>query len=294
MLDTRNRRKRFDPPDFDARKDGQVKRQDITPRDIVWFSALQTHGTLPSTYIHAFGGGSYKGTLTRLKQLYHASYVVRPRDQRRSDRANYQPVSYQLADKGWDILERKGIADSLTTSFRGHTLHQFMVSCLTASIHLSCIKHGITYISQEEIFRDARCARKELTLPFEKSIIKPDQFFGIRYADEKVRFFAVEAERAEKSMARYVEKLRPYDAIIQSRTFRSEWGIPNMRVLVFTASPSRTRKMMEPLEGLLNQDHFLFRHKEHFDVQWLVPPVMHDLFEEPWATTGGEFDISRA
>ena len=294
MLDTKNRRKRFDPPEPDQDKDGLVNRKDLGPRDIVWLSALQTHGTLPSTYLHAFGGGSYKGSLERLKQLYHSGYVTRPRDQRRSDRANYQPVSYQIADKGWGILERKGLMDTYTASFHGHTLHQFMVSCLTASIHLACRSHGLIYLSQEDILSDARCTRKELSLPYNGSIIKPDQLFGIKYADDKVRFFAVEAERAEKSMMRYEEKLRPYDAIIQSRIFRQEWGIPNMRVLVFTATNNRIRRMMEPLDGLFNPDHFLFRHKQQFEEQWIVPPVMSDMLEEPWITTTGTFDISRA
>jgi hypothetical protein len=288
MKDTLGRRKRFDPPDPTE----EVVR--IKDRDLAWFRALQTHGTLPSTYLNAFGGGGHKGTLRRLMELYHDGYVTRPSDQRRSDRAKYQPISYQLGEKGWRILERRHLVNTYTASFRGHTLHQFMVSCLTASIHLACQKHGVTYLSQEDILSDARCTRKELSLPYNGSIIKPDQLFGIKYADDKVRFFAVEAERAEKNMTRYEEKLRPYDAIIQSRIFRSEWGIPNMRVLVFTATPSRTRKMMEPLDGLLNPENFLFRHKDYFEEQWHVPPVMTDLLEEPWTTTTGDFDISRA
>ena len=41
-------------------------------------------------------------------------------------------------------------------------------------------------------------------------------------------------------------------------------------------------------------EYFLFRHKDYFEEQWHVPPVMTDLLEEPWLTTKGDFDISRA
>lgn len=288
MRDALGRRKRYDGSEPTG------ARVILTDRDITWMLALQTHGMLPSHYLHGFGGGSIKGTAQRLTVIHHeGGYLARPEQQRHTDRARYQALTYQLAPKAEALLHRRGLSTRHTASFRGHTAHQFMVSCLTASMELACREAGLRYISQEDIFRDVRCMRKSLSLPCQGTEIVPDQLFGIGYGDGKARFFAVEAERAEKSMTRYEEKLRPYDAILGDRIYRTAWGIPNLRVLVFTASEARITAMMEPLDHCLRADQFLFRAKPHFAGAWEVPPVMTDLLHEPWQTTKGMFFINR-
>jgi hypothetical protein len=65
--------------------------------------------------------------------------------------------------------------------------------------------------------------------------------------------------------------------------------------------------MMQPLENVFNPDSFLFQtaytrkegaddlySKYYFEHEWWAPHVMEELLTEPWTTTKGDFDISRA
>ena len=303
MKDALGRRKRF------GGSEPTGARVMLQPRDEKFFCALQTHGMLPSHYLHVFSGSTLepktekqkqlsqviKSTSQRLTQLHHdGGYTLRPEKQKAGDNNKGQLCTYELAPKAIEYLQIHDLANRYSASFDGHPSHQFGLSCVTASIQLAAERKGFRYISQEEIFRDARCTSKKLELNVSGEKIKPDQLFGIRYKDGAVRFFAVELERSPKGSKRYEAKLQPYDTIINKRIYRDAWGIPNLRVLVPTVSQVRVDLMKKQLDTLANKEHFLFRSKSFIAADWEVPPIMYDLFDDPWQTVNGYFYIDRA
>ena len=186
MRDPLNRRKHFG-----GRDPQEIVR--LTPRDLDIFAVLDRHGWLPTPYIAELISRPRKKVRERLNVLYHAGYLYRPSQQQDAFNARYQSYTYALDVAGRKILGNR--ANRFATPPGGWALHQYMTSCLTASIELSCRKHGFEFISQETILGSKGCTDRKLELLTRTKLI-PDQLFGIRYPDGRARFFALEADRA--------------------------------------------------------------------------------------------------
>lgn len=309
MRDALGRRKRYDPPEHDPKRDAKTLK--ITDNDRTIFCALRDHPQLPTTYLHLFLGKTLepktpkqvemsqiiKSTTQRLSQLYYHGYLSRPEKQKAGENNKGQICTYALDARGTTWLQAEDLWSLYASSFKGHPSHQFYLSCVTASIHLATKRTpSVEYITKEQIFERENCPVKKLELEVNGETVKPDELFGIRFRDgEKGQtlYFVVELERAEKSSKRYREKFHPYNTIIKQRIYKDAWGINNLRVLVPSASRTLIEIMKEQVKDLDASGHFLFKHHRVIAKEWEVPPIMYDFYDEPWQTVGGEFWINR-
>jgi len=279
-------------------------------RDVRIMEVLQRHGPLPSTYLHAFVGGYENTFKDRLTKLYNepntphgGSYLDRPWQQSQSFNARYQPLMYEITTHGRMLLETHGKRDQYAPPPSGQYVHRFMTSTLTASIELACQKHGLRYISPEEILSHPKCVNRTLQLPVPLlgMTLIPDQLFGIEY-NGKFRFFALEADRNHETINSerlaknsYGRKIHAYREVFATSLYRSHWGLPNLMMLTVTTNNHHMRSMMEYVKTHAGDTSpFLFKVKEEFGRHWKVPPLMFDLLETPWLRTDGTFDIAHA
>jgi hypothetical protein len=240
------------------------------------------------------------------------AYLTRPQQQFASYNARRQPIIYDLAAPALTALaERSRFARYARTD---PFLHRFMGATVSASIRLAAENHGCRYGTKEDIFTHPKCpeattnAPNPLALPIWSATagkcLVPDDLFVIQYPGSKPRFFAVEIDRRTESIASdtaktaYGRKLHGYIAAIKNRLYHRHWGIPGLTVLTVATNPVHLRHMLRYFQSLNEPqlaNHFLFKSKSHFGANWEVPPIMHDLFAEPWITGDRrEIAISRA
>lgn len=260
----------------------------LSDTDIPILAALLRHGMLPSNYLLEFAPHtSIKTVGVRLTKLRHELGLVRLVE--RQEESGYrlsQHLTYQLTKAGTAVLAERDITHTYAQTPNGWQTHALMTACATASIELSTKKHGHTFIDQETILQDERCTHKQLSLPVGKTTLIPDQLFGVRYG-EKVRFFALEADRASEDTTRIDTKLSKYEDVYRHQTYKL-WGIPNLTMLYFTTGPKRAKNFL----AKARDKQYLAAHHPYF-ISWRVPPVMYELFENPWQSPTGEFRIDR-
>ena len=286
----------------------------LTPKDLALFAVLQRHGSLPTSYLHAFTAGAYNGHQKRLTKLYNerdtlhgGAYLERPWQQFQSFNARYQPVIYELTDAARLALADDDRRDRYAQPITGHYVHRFMTACITASIELAAVAAGFRFISQEEILRHPKCpestrrSKNPLALPALSSTLIPDQLFGIEY-DGKFRFYALEADRNHETIASrelaknsYGRKIHAYAEVFASQSYRTMWGLPNLLVLTVTTNPAHMNGMIDYVKSVAPDTRpFLFKCKADFGRDWRVPGVMPDLVSEPWQRAGSAFSLSHA
>lgn len=129
-----------------------------------------------------------------LRKLFDGQMVYKPRQQRETESADAHHHVYSLSDKGIAFLKREGLwVDALKLT--GPWVHQYMIACITSSIHIQCNRQGLTYIPGHEITGDL-----STSVPFtwkrrryETNLI-PDSLFAIQYGKGYIAYL-VEADR---------------------------------------------------------------------------------------------------
>jgi hypothetical protein len=304
--DTLGRRLRFASPQ------PRGKRLDLSERDFLIFEALLRHGPLPTHYLYEFTrhlGKHLTSLQHRLTKLANGTengpaYLVRPPQQFAAYNGRCQPLIYDLTPSVFSVLAEHGNPHPRprTDPF----MHRFMTACVSASIQLAALAGGCRYGSKEDIFAHPKCpeptrnASNPLALPIwsgdRSRFLVPDDLFVIQYPGPKARFFAVEIDRrtesihSETAKTAFGRKLQAYIAAIKNRTYHGHWGIPGLTVLTITTNAVHLRQMLRHLHALNEpqlSSRFLFKSKSHFSANWEVPPIMGDLFGEPWVAGDG-------
>jgi hypothetical protein len=296
MFDTLGRRLRFAPP----QPKGEFIR--ITDRDISIFEAINRHGPLPVHYLHQYANGSLATLKRKLSRLTHgttydAPYLYRPAQQWASIDGKFQPNIYDLTPRALVVLaERDARLNNRTDPF----LHRFMGATVNASIEIAAKRSGYVYadlarlLAHEKCPEGARRALNPLAIPTSGRHVVPDAIFGLQ--KDRPSFFAVEIDRRTESISSevaktaYGRKLYGYLDILGSRTYRTHLGIPNLAVLTVTTNALHLQSMLNfyhSLNAPKYARHFLFKRVPGFTANWRVPPVMLDLFNEPWIAADG-------
>lgn len=292
MKDTLNRRIRFAPPQ------SRGQRIELTERDLLVFEALHRHGPLPTHYLFEFvrpHSKDYTAFQQRLTKLFNGTastppLLTRPQQQHASFHARYQSLIYDVAPFALSVLSERGrltLAPARTDPF----LHRFMNACVGASIELAVRADGHRYLAEHDLFTHG--GKGEMAIPVGNGVLVPDRLFGIDYSG-KYRFFAVEVDRNTESLKRrdltqtsFAQKVETYARIIESRSYRSHWGLPHLNVMFVTTNATHMTNMLRHLEGFPLAKHFLFKAKTEFGANWCVPPVLSDLHSEPWKRADG-------
>ncbi|MBL6938320.1 MAG: replication-relaxation family protein [Alphaproteobacteria bacterium] len=278
------------------------QRLSLGPADLRMFGAINRHGPLPSTYLHRFSGHKDRSAFAnRLTKLYNgtafcAPLLSRPPQQFQSFAARYQHLIYDLTPMSRALLRDQGVQPvDRTDPF----LHRFMGACVGASIEFATGELGHRYIARTEVL--AKHGATLATRVGVKTLI-PDDLFGLQYAKQGYRFFAVEVDRNTESIERkpggyntFARKLDGYLALMMGQGFKECWGIPNLLVLTVTTNKTHLAHLIEHVRGNAGRyaDHFLFKANPDFGVNWRIPEIMTDLLREPWARGTGSFDIAQ-
>jgi len=280
------------------------KRIELTDRDLDMFRWLARYRYLPSTYIHAFVGGTSETRFKeRLGDLFHEGYLGRPERQWEMANCRHRPVIHELGAGATRVLDDGGIVEEPRTWFSASPHRQFshslMVSEALASIELGVrAAPNLRFVPWSEILAKASPATRALAtsmrLPstIQAGGVIPDGLFGIEYATEekkRYRFFALEADRGTMPIVRskpdqtsYVGKLAVYHDILSNQTYKTHLGIPNLFVLTVTTSEARRAEIVRKVEACGARPLFFFK---AVDEKELRQPVLQ-LLNQPWPRAG--------
>ena len=242
------------------------KRIELTSRDIEIFKLLDRYRYLRSTYLHAFVGGASRTRFKeRLGDLFHEGYLDRPEQQWQFANARYEPAVYEIGQGALRALRATGEVTGNQFTFLGKAVHhQFqhslMICQILASLDLGVrAVPGLRFIAWPEIVGRAPEATRSSGTPFRLPLpsggyLVPDGLFGLQYcqgARPLYRFFAVEADRGTMPLLRtnsrqssLIGKIETYRAAYAAGRHRTNWGVPNLLVLVVTTEEARARGLL--------------------------------------------------
>jgi hypothetical protein len=298
------------------RRTSTGKRITLQPRDLIWLGALQTHGPLPSHYLHAFSkhiARSEKRARDRLTDLYNetetpdgGAYLDRPPQQFQTLRAQYQPLVYELGPAARKALRRLGLANDYATHAAGPWHHSFMVSSITASIELATLdRPDIVYIPGQRILERAK-AKLRYPVSFrepgsgkQQTIdLIPDALFGLEYlrdGQKSYRFCLVEADRATEptrasqfNRKSHLRNFLQYREYVGAGLYKQHLNLTApMLVLNVSTDLKVTVRMLRLLGELMPEgcSYQLFQAVE--GAGYLGPPkILTQLMEGRWIVVG--------
>lgn len=289
MLDTLGRAPRFSRTPL-----GQRVRP--RPRDLIWFEALQRHGPLTSDYLHAFASQEFpsdKGARHRLRNLFHEGdtphngpYLDRPPQQRATDNARANMLVYALNAHSRAALAEAGkMHEHAPFIAPGQWVHDYMSSCITASIEIAARKHGIRFLSHQELV-----ARFGMRYPIGDKVLIPDRLFGLVYPDNTVRIGLLETDRGTETTNTYGYKVKNYQAFIAGGMYKSAMKLTG-GVLMFTVTNGerRAQSLLSTAEKITGGANYIcVKSIPHFGEWFQPPPILYDLLEKPWSRPGKE------
>lgn len=288
-----------------------------TEADTLIFEAIERHGPLPSNYLYEFIRHIRRDRThfqNRLTELFNGddrgSYLVRPPQQFAAYQGRYQHLVYDLAPRARQVLAACRAAIS-SPPRSDPFVHRLMSACVGASFELAAAAHNLRYIPFRTVLERghdivARRAKNPLALPSpsagEPAII-PDLVFGLEYPGAGFRFFAVECDRNTESIERrnlrqsaFARKLEGYGAALNSQTFRSWWGVPNLHVLTVTTSETHAVNIVSAIQRHVAPQHhhqFGVVAVQSFGADWRVPQApLTCLLVSLWHTVSGEKSIA--
>lgn len=285
QLDSLNRRRKF------VGRQPRGKRIELTPRDLVYFAALERHGPLSGPVLFEFAkqvAKNERGHKDRLTDLYHETktehggpYLERPEQQFANVNARYLPMTYEITRFGVRALREAGIPLQAAAPPSGPYLHRFMTAAITASIELHAMAERHRFISSGEIIRHPKCpqstrsAANTLAIRVNGTTIIPDALYGIDYGG-KYRFWALEADRGTEPLngnsraSRYLkDKIDSYATVVCLETYRHVWGIPVLSIRIVCESEGRVRHIRDIINRVVDP-----RAKSRFVVEAMQPPLL--------------------
>lgn len=214
---------------------------------------------------------SAKRFTERLGDLYHETgYINRPTFQASQFDCRCTSMLYEISEAGRGYLDALGQLPARTVTMSRRTrrrynpqfLHCMMIieALLAVEIATRAIPDQ-RFVPVDEILTKAPEAVQQAAnplsvpvtirpgdgLPGLRSVLNthiiPDALYGIEYlidGQKKYRFWALECERTSPKRRNTIRasstqlKQAAYDSLIQSKTFRQHWGIPNLKLRIVT------------------------------------------------------------
>ncbi|MEM7691050.1 MAG: replication-relaxation family protein [Pseudomonadota bacterium] len=225
------------------------ERIDVRPsaRALRWFKHIQRHGPQSSELLYEATRDTHrcKDTALRdLQKLRAGGYLRLPRQQRQTERAEFNPYIYDLTPQAKRHLRGLG-QDEPTIRPTGHWWHGYLCSAFTGSLDIFATRQDRTYIPAHTILARSDA---DLAIPLPTGRIVPDQLFAVRY-EQGFRAYLLEVDRgtepvssqaARKSLATSIDQ---YVEVFSTELHRDHYGLrASTSVLwVFTCPARRTR-----------------------------------------------------
>jgi len=250
----------------------------LTEDDVEIIRQVARHRLIRSTDLAALVGRSLDRTNDRLRLLFHAGYVDRPRAQLdRFPTTGTAPMVYALANRGARLLcERDGLCGTGEWSRKNREAgrpfieHQIEIVNFQVALQRAVAQRSdVRLIAAEEMIAASRQQIRRRGASFalraklshrgwvrEVSVI-PDLVFGLQLTSGKRLNFMVEIDRGTMPVCRsdpdrtsFEQKMRVYLAAHAAKQHERQFGWKNFRVLTVTTDQKRVQSMKEALEGL--------------------------------------------
>ena len=262
-----------------------------TERELRWMKHLERHGPQSSELLYERTRDTHRSkdqALRDLQKLRAGGYLTLPKQQRATERAEFNPYVYDLTRQAKDHLSGLGVAEP-TIRPVGHWWHAYIVSAVTGSLDILSTRRGHTFIPAHTIL--ARTAA-DVPIPVGAQRLIPDQVFAIRYP-EGYRAFLWEVDRgtepfqssaARKSLARSIDL---YTKMLETDAHRRHYGLNATTLVLWVFSnPVRLARFQALVDSRAGKHAGRFLSKVLPEQPtWKSLCQMH---ETPWASGAGE------
>lgn len=221
-----------------------------TAREIRWFKHIERHGPQSSQYLFELTRGTHRCKDTALRQmrkLRGGGYFTLPRQQRATERAEFNPYIYDLTQRAKEHLFDLGLAEP-TVRPTGHWWHGYATSCVTGSIDIAAARAGVRYIPAHDILA---IKDTSLAIPIGRQQLIPDQLFALDYGGS-FRAFALEVDRGTEpktsasSRKSWASSIDLYRQLIEKDLYRRHYGLKaNLLVLWVFSQPSCQARFLQ-------------------------------------------------
>lgn len=244
------------------------KRLVLGQRDLEILQWLYRYRYLRQTHLQALlQPVSPKRFTERLGDLFHETGLInRPSIQPPQFDTRSSPMLYEITPSGIDCLSSQEVLPHRAVTFSRRSsrsyspqfLHTMMIiETLLAFEQITLETPGQRFVAVDEILTRApqrvREAPNPLAVPItlepgtrhkiickrRETMLIPDALYGIEYdidGEKRYRFWALECERTSPARRSRSDasstalKRAAYDALFDARTYRSHWGIPNLKL----------------------------------------------------------------
>ncbi|MEM5471930.1 replication-relaxation family protein [Hoeflea sp. AS60] len=244
------------------------KRLILGQRDLEILQWLYRYRYLRQTHLQALlQPVSPKRFTERLGDLFHETGLInRPSIRPPQFDARSSPMLYEITASGIECLASNGalphravtFSQRSSRSYSPQFLHTMMIiETLLAIEKITQETPGQRFVPVDEILartpQHIRQTPNPLAVPVtlepnpkhgvirkrRQTMLIPDALYGIEYdkdGEKRYRFWALECERTSPAWRSRSDasstalKRAAYDALIEARTYRSHWGIPNLKL----------------------------------------------------------------
>lgn len=286
-MDNQPRRKR-------NRRDDNPPPMILTERDKRIVEAVYQCRVLRQDQIHSlFFGASKAASQRRLALLYHHGFLTRVF---LTVRASYMlsPALYMLDRRGAELLRSELGYDGITWTSKSQDVgqpfleHTLAINDVRVAITIACRAQDYTLLdwrseadlkgSYDRVTIQSRSGSKELV-----SLI-PDSFFVVQTPKGKAPFF-LEVDRGTETTSRFQDKIRAYQAYVQSGAYEKRYGYKSVRVLTVAFSQKRLESLKTVTGEVGGKERYWFAlHGE-------ITP--QSVFNEPLWVSGGNTERMR-
>jgi hypothetical protein len=279
----------------------------VTPELLDLLELLSRYKYLRTSFIRGLLDCGSHGIIHQLQRRRKQGYIFQPREQKRGYNNLWCPRIHSITKQGERVLiehdrhplkvtrleRRKG--DAPVKNFA----HAMMICDTLASIEMGVRKAGCEFIPWTEIVNKLEAddpMRLAFSTTYEGKAVTgklvPDGLFGIRYPNNQVSFFALEAENwnpvepKDLNRASTLKKLLGYTDIIEKKTYK-QLGIPNMRVLFVFPTKARAKTAIDLATRLYGSTNmFLMNNIPVQELLFVAPPPFPELVTSQWSRAG--------
>jgi hypothetical protein len=272
----------------------------LTDRDIAIVQVLEHYRFLTTDHLMVLTKTqSRQGITRRLRELYDAGYVDRPKAQMLTMAyAEKRPMVYALGNAGAELLADRfqlRLPDVYWTEKNRRVKEKFVehtlgIADFMVAMELACRDAGnIEIIPRETILAASPQNTRRREYPFrwqtrvhwnnewQELAIVPDAVFGLHYTErpegKNKAYFFVEIDRGTMPITRrdlkqtsFARKLHSYADTFERKLHTEQFGIKNFRVLTVTTGIERVKNMQAAFQAEIADKApsglFLFAEKE--------------------------------
>lgn len=241
---------------YERRKLSPRKRIFLNARDLKIMYELFKHNTLATNMCRTLCASEEKQIKIsrRMHLLADFGYLAIPKAQQDLRLPDTYSMVYRLDVKGAEALVQHGYIihdeyelwlETRHVFYSNAYDHDFAAAYIGASFELGCREKGYEYIPWfKALKKQERKGAAPLDILIGARVIKPDNLFGVKYAEKQYSFFIVEMDMStevravSKTRTSLDGKILDWRTVIKESLY-TQYGVPNLRALIVSLSYGR-------------------------------------------------------